>query len=152
MLKQCRFLVVGGVACVAALSAPSWAFAQDEASIRSLPIDRWCEAEAARDLDAKMSLFTSDVVFLVPEEPPVVGRENVRAWHEAVWENTQHHCTGTVDEVEVFGDWGFVRGTFSSVVTDANGSTQDLRGKFLNMSRREADGTWRIARVIWNFD
>ena len=90
--------------------------------------------------------------YLRTEEPPVVGRENVRAWHEARWENTQYHCTGTIDEVKVFGDWGFVRGTFSGVRTDANGSTQDRRGKFLNMSRREADGTWRIARVIWNFD
>lgn len=133
-------------------TASTNALAQDESSIRPLPIEKWCAAEEARDLDAKMSLFTTDVVFLVPGQPPINGLEKVRSWHESIWKGTQFHCTGSVDEVKVFGDWGFARGTFTDSSTDSSGVTEKSSGKFINIVRRNAQGEWKIARVIWNVD
>ena len=151
MIKHYSSVVLSAVALLGVLAAPHPATAQAEASIRQLPIEKWCEAEAARDLDAKMSLFTSDIVFIAPGEPVLVGQDDVRAAHETAWKDTQSHCTGTVDEVQVLGEWGFVRGTFSGEFTPSDGPTTRFAGKFINIVRQEG-GHWKIARVIWNMD
>ena len=141
------------VAIVLLLSGPAFAQSADETAIRKLPIDDWCTAEAARDLDAKMSLFTADAVLMVPGGEKLVGQQAIRAWHETAWQGHTHECSGTIDEVQVQGDWAFVRGTFTGVKTPTSGGTptQDS-GQFINISQRQADDSWKLARVIWNFD
>ena len=129
---------------------PTLSHAQADAAIRRLPIEDWCSAEAARDMQAKMRLFTSDAVLMPPGEPNVIGQQAIRAWHEKVWMGTKYQCSGMLDEVQVFGDWALARGTFSGVETQASGAQRRETGKFLNMIRRQADGSWKIARAIWN--
>ena len=121
-----------------------------DAAIRSLPVDGWCKAEADRDIEAKMKLFTTDAVLMPPGNSDVIGQQAIRAWHEKMWQGTKYQCSGTIDEVQVFGDWGMVRGTFSGVFTPASGAPQSSNGRFLNTVQRQADGSWKIARGIWN--
>ena len=122
-----------------------------EAAIRKLPIEDWCAAEKARDLDAKMRLFTADAVLMPPAQPPVIGQQAVRTWHEGAWKQTKYECTGTVDEVQRVGESAFVRGTFSGVLTPTRGGAPKRdNGKFLNVVRRQPDGSFKIARAIWN--
>jgi uncharacterized protein (TIGR02246 family) len=137
---------------VVLLGTATWADPRDEASIRSLPVERWCKAEAAQDLEAKMDLFTADVVVLSPGEVPIVGRDRLRALHKARWQTSRYTCTGTVDEVIVAGDWGFARGSFSGTTTDSSGAARESSGRFINVVRRDTDGHWRVARAIWNAD
>ena len=137
-------------AAVPATPSPLAASAQDDAAIRRLPIEDWCDAEAARDMEAKLKLFTTDAVLMPPAESNVIGQEAIRAWHEKIWEGTTDQCSGTVEEVETFGDWGMVRGTFSGESTAASGEGRPYSGKFLHVVRRQADGSWKIARGIWN--
>ena len=100
-----------------------------------------------------MSLFTADAVLMVPGGEKLVGQQAIRAWHETAWQGYAHECSGTIDEVQVHGDWAFVRGTFTSVLTPTSGGTptQDS-GQFINISQRQADDSWKLARVIWNLD
>ncbi len=124
-----------------------------DAAIRRLPTDDWCKAEADRDIEAKLKLFTTDAV-LMPRAgyANVIGQQAIRAWHEQEWEGTKYECSGTVDEVQVFGDWGMVRGTYSGLFTPASGAPRRVSGKFLCTVRRQADGSWKLAHVIWNSD
>ena len=122
-----------------------------EAAIRTLPIEGWCAAEKAGDLDAKMRLFTPDPVLMPPAQRPIIGQQAVRAWHETAWKQNKYECTGTVDEVQASGESAFVRGTFSGVLTPTRGGAPKREsGKFLNVVRRQPDGSWKIARAIWN--
>ncbi len=123
-----------------------------DAAIRRLPTDDWCKAEADRDIEAKLKLFTTDAVLMPRAEPNVIGQQAIRAWHEIEWEGTKYECSGTVDEVQVFGDWGMVRGTYSGLFTPASGAPRRVSGKFLCTVRRQADGSWKLAHVIWNSD
>ena len=150
-IKWARLFPV--VAIVLLLSGPAFAQSADETAIRKLPIDDWCSAEAARDLDAKMSLFTADAVLMVPGGEKLVGQQAIRAWHETAWQENTYECSETVVEVQVHGDWGFVTGTYTGVMTPTSGGTptQDS-GQFINISQRQADDSWKLARVIWNFD
>jgi len=125
--------------------------AKDEAAIRKLPIEDWCKAEANRDLDAKMKLYTEDIVFMVPGEESIKGQAAVRAKHEEWWKDTKYECTGEIVEVKISDDWGAISGTFSGTVTEADGKTRKEKGKFINLVRRESDG-WKISRVIWNIN
>jgi uncharacterized protein (TIGR02246 family) len=121
-----------------------------EAAIRKLPID-WCAAEKARDLDAKMRLFTPDAVFIPPGERPVIGQPAMRTWHEAEWKQNKYECTPIVDEVQIVGESAFVRGTFSGFITPTKGGAPKRdSGNFVDVVRRQLDGSWKIARVIWN--
>ncbi len=121
-----------------------------DAAIRSLPVDDWCKAEADRDIEAKMKLFTTDAVLMPPGNSDVIGQQAIRAWHEKMWQGTKYQCSGTIDEVQVSGDWGMVRGTFSGVFTPASGAPQPSSGRFLNTVQQQADGSWKIASGIWN--
>ena len=143
-------LIITAAAFAALVLIPPRAFAQADAAIRKLPIEDWCNAEAARDMQAKMRLFTPDAVLMPPGEASVVGQQAIRAWHEKIWMGTKYQCSGTLDEVQVFGDWALARGTFSGVETQASGAQRREAGKFLNLIRRQADGSWKIARAIWN--
>jgi uncharacterized protein (TIGR02246 family) len=124
----------------------------DRAAIARLPVDDWCKAEKARDINAKLKLFTTDAVLMPPAEPNVIGQQAIHAWKERIWDGTEYECSGTVEEVQVFGDLGMVRGTFSGVFTTASGELQPISGKFLDIVRRQADGSWKIARAIWNLN
>ncbi len=121
-----------------------------DAAIRSLPVDDWCKAEADRDIEAKMKLFTTDAVLMPPGRSDVIGQQAIRAWHEKMWQGTQYQCSGTIDEVQVFGDRGMVTGTFSGMFTPASGAPRRDSGRFVNTVERQADGSWKIARGIWN--
>lgn len=151
MARQYSLAVPSAVVLLFLVALPRTATAQAEAAIRQLPIEKWCAAEAAQDLDAKMDLFTSDIVFLMPGAKPVVGKDAVRTWQKADWQKARWRCTGTVDEAQVLGEWGFVRGTFSGESIASDGTKTHVSGKFINVVRQE-DGRWRIARVIWNND
>ena len=150
MRSQIRSFSVTSAVFAALVLVPLPARAQADAAIRGLPIDDWCKAEAARDIEAKMKLFTTDAVLMPPAEPNVIGQQAIRAWHEKAWKGTKYQCSGTVEEVQVFGDWGLARGTFSGTLTPASGTPRRDSGKFLNIVRRQADGSWKIARAIWN--
>ena len=150
MRNQIRSLLATTAAFAVLVLIPLPVHAQADAAIRRLPIDDWCKAEADRNIEAKMRLFTQDAVLMPPGEPNIIGQQAIRAWHEATWKGTKYQCSGTVEEVQVFGDWGLARGTFSGVLTPASGAPRRDSGKFLNIVRRQADGSWTIARAIWN--
>jgi ketosteroid isomerase-like protein len=55
------------------------------------------------------------------------------------------------DEVVIAGRWAFRRATidWSLVPTDKGQPIRDP-GKYMILYRRQEDGSWRVARDIWN--
>jgi len=148
-----RSVLIAILSCFALVLVQRPAWAQADAAIKRLSIDDWCKAESARDLDAKMALFAADAVLMPPGAQSVVGHQAIRAWQETAWKANKYQCSGTVTEVQVLGEWGYSRGTFSGLLTPTNGAapTRDS-GKFFNVVRRQADGTWKLTRVMWNMN
>ena len=119
-------------------------------AIRRLVSEDYDRADNARDLAAKMRLYASDAVLMPPREGPVVGQQAVRVWHQAAYEREDFEGSSTVDEIQTFGEWGFARGQWSGVVTPkGGGQSSRIAGSYLCVVRRQADGTWKIAREIW---
>lgn len=53
------------------------------------------------------------------------------------------------------GDWAYERGSVTIVARPPSGEDRPptrLVAKYIDIWRRQADGTWKVARAIWNLD
>ena len=114
-------------------------------------------ASKARDLATLLSLCTEDCLMLPPGEAPIVGKGAIRASLERDLEQEQDYqiteYVHNFEEVKVLGDWAFEWGRFSAAAEPvAGGPPIRSSGKILRILARQADGTWKVARSIWNND
>jgi ketosteroid isomerase-like protein len=99
----------------------------DEAEIREL-VTTWMAATKAGDAQAVLDLMTDDVVFLVP------GQAALRIDGKS-----------DIEEIQVCGDWAFMRSHLTVRVTPPAGETMVRAGYALTVLRRE-NGRWKLAR------
>ena len=114
-------------------------------------------ASKAKDTSTLVSLCTDDCVMLPPGEDPIVGKEAIRASLEQdVNQEEDYRITEYVHdfaEVRVLGEWAFEWGTFSAAAEPLDGGAHiRSSGKILRVLRQQPDGTWKVARSIWNND
>ena len=108
-------------------------------------------ALSAGDLDTMMAVYADGVVMLPPNEPARVGTAAVRSMWESVLETFAVDVSVDVEEVEVLGEWAFERGTFNMRLTPKSGGAPvDDTGKYLDVLRRQADGSWKYWRLCFN--
>lgn len=122
-------------------------------------IERLHELDAAatlsRDPTAIADLWTDDAVRLEPGGAAEIGRQMIRVNNEK--SNLNHpgfkilSYTPEIKSVEVSDGWAFEWGYFSASFQEApNGPAKTLRGKLLRVLRKQNDGSWKFARVMWN--
>lgn len=105
----------------------------------------------AGDAGAWVALFTDDGVQMPPTAPANVGREMIRRWSDAFLGAFRSEFALSVDEVRVTGDWAFERGTYTiNLAPKAGGDPMRDIGKYITIYQCQPDGTWRLARDIWN--
>jgi len=103
------------------------------------------------DLDLWMSLYTDDIVKMLPDEPAVFGKEDLRTSMKPLFDNFTIEMAIYNKEVQVAGDWAFSRGTFTATLTPkAGGEPLYMDGKYLDILEKQADGSWKIARDCFN--
>lgn len=133
------------------LTAGSHALADpagDEAAIRER-LTRWTAAFNAQDAVAACDLFAPDLVYTVPEISAgskttmcgnlakVLSRTDIRLRYDAP----------DIHEVLVSGDIAVVRLTWTLTAETKRGSDVSTEDG-IDIFRRQADGTWSIARFI----
>ena len=105
----------------------------------------------AADAAAGSSRYTDDAVRMQPDGPSLESREAIQRAGEEYFQQFTATQTATVDEVQVFGDVAFSRGTYRVLETPkAGGDEVERNGKWLVIHERQSDGQWRSARHIWN--
>jgi uncharacterized protein (TIGR02246 family) len=129
--------------------------ASNTADLRA--IDRVREAHIAAlnpgSVDAFAGVFSEDAVQMPPNTPANVGRTAIRAWAEAFLGPLSVEFGLDVAEVRVAGEWAFERGTYRIRVTPkAGGPGFPDAGKYITIYQKQANGSWLIARDIWNSD
>ena len=116
---------------------------EDERAIREL-VERWMAASRAGDVATVLSMMTDDVLFLVPGRPPF-GKEAFRAASETM-KGVQVEGEARIEELQVLGDWAYLRNYIEITVTASGGTPKQRSGYTLTILRKEADGQWRLAR------
>jgi len=106
----------------------------------------------AGDGDAWVRCFTADAVQMPPNAPANVGAESIRGWSAGMLAAFGAEFSLSSEEVQPAGaEWAFERGTYTITLTPRTGGDpiRDV-GKYITLYQRQADGTWRMARDIWN--
>jgi ketosteroid isomerase-like protein len=105
------------------------------------------------DVDAEVSRFTEDGIYMWPDAPAIEGRSALHEWFQQRFARVEAQLENDTQELEVFGDWAFERGTYVARIRPKNSDhVVAVRGKYLNILRRQPDGSWKIARRIRNRD
>jgi hypothetical protein len=55
-------------------------------------------------------------------------------------------------EIEGQGNLAYDRGTYSMTVSHVGAASTDDHGKYLTIWRKQADGSWKISRAMFNSD
>ena len=108
-------------------------------------------AENAGSVDQFRGFLADDLVMMGPNEPAVTGADSVtalmRVFHHAYAVQVEYNS----QEIVVFGDWAFDRGTERYTLTPKSGGTPIRKsGNYLYLYQRQADGSWKQSRVMWN--
>ena len=94
------------------------------------------------------AFFSEDVVLMAPDQPMTRGRKIFEETYRSRMEqSTGGTHSNELVEYGVDGDLAYQIGTYA--VTGTNAPEQ---GKFLNILKRQADGTWKVAVSIFNSD
>lgn len=119
----------------------------DEHEIRDL-VATWMAATKAGDTERVLSLMADDVVFLLPGQPPMIGKSAFAAAAGSVPKDKAPHFEGVseIQEIKVLGDWAFMWTKLKVVVTPPGGAPPMTRaGHTLSILKRER-GKWVLAR------
>jgi ketosteroid isomerase-like protein len=122
----------------------------DEAALRQA-LDTEMRAANAADVASWTALYTPDAMVLRPHAPPVEGREAIQRW--LVTLPPISHAKGEGVEAVGSGNLAYLRGGYRMTFSFPGVPTPiEEQGKFIQIYRRQGDGSWRITREIYNSD
>lgn len=82
---------------------------------------------------------------------PPISRPSGGAMWEGLLRDFTIDSSVSVEEIEVSGDWAFERGAYRMKLTPIGGGAPiEDEGKYLDIVRRQGDGTWKYARVSFS--
>jgi ketosteroid isomerase-like protein len=126
--------------------------AADDAAIRNTDA-QWAKAAASKDVDATIAFYSDDASLLPPNAPLASDKQSIRAdWASLLGPDTSLSWQATKVDVAKSGDLGYVIGTYQMESKDAQGKEQADRGKFVEVWKKQADGSWKAVADIFNSD
>ena len=136
--------------------APQVDTAAEQAAIEQALRD-WLEATnkpGEEGADGYASFTTEDAVLLPPNGARIDGRDAVRALILSYTQAEEFSITWEAPRVEVSaaGDLAYSMGTYEYSLKDAEGNPVSDKGKSVDIWKKQADGSWKVAVVIWNSD
>ena len=111
-------------------------------------IEKYRQAALAADWDTWGNTLSSDVIVLPPNMQPLTGRAAAVAWIKTFPKLTGF--TVNVEEVSGRGDLAYSRGTYELKMVMPDGSAATDRGTFLDVHRRQSDGTWLYTHLMFH--
>jgi uncharacterized protein (TIGR02246 family) len=122
-----------------------------EQALRDLDA-KWSAAADAKDVDKTVSYYAESAVVMPPNASAATTKESIRsAWKEMLTTpGSAISWKATKVEVAKAGDLAYVSGTYEETMTDASGKPVKDRGKYVEIFKKQADGTWKVVADIWN--
>jgi ketosteroid isomerase-like protein len=141
-------LVVVAAACSGAATAPPFSEA-DAAAIRARA-EAYVKAVRDNDWTTWADLYVADAMVLPPNGPAIRGRESMIQWARALPPITSF--TRTSDELEGSGNMAYLRGGYQWVLSPPGAAAMPDTGKYLQIWRKQTDGTWHVVRSVFSSD
>ncbi len=137
-------------------AGPQVDIAAEKAAIEKMLAD-WVEAynkPGEEGADGYASFMTEDGVSLPPNAERIDGRAGVREWVLQFTQAEDFSIAWKASSIEVSADGklAYGIGTFESSLKDAAGNPVSNRGKWVDVYKKQADGSWKVIIAIWNLD
>jgi len=114
----------------------------------------WMAAFTSKDVNKAAAFMAPDGAMYEPNAPPVQGLDAVKNALAGMFKMSDEKLTWTPTLVEAAksGDLGFSSGTYEFSFKDPSGKTIDDKGKYVTVWQKQADGSWKVIRDIFNSD
>lgn len=111
---------------------------------------KWDDFCLNKEWDKLSEMLAVDVVAMPPNEPAMKGKEAVIAWFEKF--PPIRAMTSVVTHAEGRDDFACARGTTTITIETEPGKTLSMQFKWSCSFRKQQDGSWLYASLIWNTD
>ena len=161
MKTACALIAVVAVpwlfaGCAAEPPPPAVDLAADRAAVEQVLRDQLTGTNRPGEegADGYVSVATEDIVLLQPNAERVDGRGAVRALMLSRTSADDWSVSWAATQVEVAaaGDLAYAIGTYELSLKDAEGNAVADEGKWLNVFRKQADGSWQASSGMFNSD
>lgn len=127
--------------------------AADENTLRNLDAE-WSKAAGAKDINKTVSYYSDDALVMPPNTPVLEGKEAARAMWSGMFRVPGFGGGWKATRVEVArsGDLGYVTGSYELSETDPSGKPMTDKGKYLEIWKKQADGSWKCVLDMFNSD
>jgi uncharacterized protein (TIGR02246 family) len=113
----------------------------------------WVKAIGSKDIEKWVSYYAEDATILLPNAPPVSGKDNIRAALKPRLSDPNFSLTFRPAKIEASTDLAYVQGAYSS--TRTNPKTKDAetdQGKYLTVYKKQGDGAWKAIHDMVSSD
>ena len=152
-MQKSALALMALVVAIAAACAPK---VNDPADVQAVKdtapaYDKFANASDAAGLAS--SFYAADAIRMDPNQPASAGTDAIRASLEKSYAQSSEQIRNVIDEVHVAGALAVAKGTFEGTSTSkATGVAAPVKGKFVTLYRKEADGSWKGVWDIYNSD
>ncbi len=124
---------------------------QDKDEIRKLFEEVYPSNVIAGDLYGYADMYTEDALWIAPGDVVRRGPTDIAEGFAAQIAKNEINPSLTAEEIEVIGDFGYIVGVSEAKIRsrDDSESTRVALFRAVWLMRKE-QGTWKIARQIWN--
>ena len=137
------------------LSVPVLANDNEDAKIKAAVEDRykeWIAAENKKDAAAITNLYDENAVLMPKAEEPVLGKAAIGEYYKKLFANPNFvpfTLALNWNSFHVVGDIAIATVVFEGDLT-RNGKQIHFRGKDLLVWKKQADGSWKIFRYMFD--
>jgi len=152
------FAVVVSIGCYAGESdvAQAGAPAADVAAVqRSIDssLTKFAAAITTGDTAGMLSIYTDDAVVMPQGMPVVSGRAAVSQYNAGMFSMfTVSNASFSTTDLIVVGDYAIESGIYRMTMKPKTGPAMPDTGKYISVWRRQSDGSWKMAKDIFNSD
>jgi len=115
----------------------------------------WVKDAATKDVERFLAYYSDDGVVLLPNAPPISGKDNIRAALKPMMADPNFALTFSSSRVEAArsGDLAYSQGSYSMTMTDPKTHMpMTERGKYIMVFKKQADGSWKTVEDMISSD
>ena len=139
------------VATIASCAPPAEREATTQADIDAINQLRsdYEAAYNAQDAAAVADFRADDAIGSLPNEGPTTTKDAVRSNLQATFDQFEAEIWISSEELQVTGNWSFDAGTvIQTLIPKGKGEAMERHFSYLVIWKRQADGSWKIARSV----
>jgi len=123
---------------------------QDDAAIEKVRLD-FNAAFNEGNAEAIGRLIDADAIWMPPGKPAIAGKDSIAKIYSANFSKKRSKFELKPGIIQSCDGWAFLSGAFTRADTPkAGGKAMQASGNYLFVLKKQPDGTWKIARDIWN--